>query len=367
MTYLSSIFLAIFFSWAFVRVKGVLRYICFVLAILFPALIWGLRSTDLGCDVNLYALPIWNYSLGLRTLDYSAVSWGHSIEFGYMLLNFLLTRVFDDIHWLLFFLAVVACVAVLATLVRTEFRNVAWMGYAYYLLMFFPRTVNIVRQGFAMAILVVAASAFLHRKWKTYVAFVCLASLFHNSALLALSFPLIYYFLRKNNSKTRQIVLSVVCLICVLAGQVLFSNFLFLNDKYAVYLDGTFKPHFTIFSLINVPFILIFYMYYSSFKKFFSFHPIELFLLIAGTLLGQLSWIVSVYMARVAQPYNYFLIFAPMMLLMWTKARKAPVLTKMAKIVCLLYALAYFWVVFYINGESSLFPYRSEIIEGFFN
>ncbi len=362
MIYFAAISLSVFFAWLLGRVKGMFQLPCFLAAVLIPSLVWGIRSTDMGNDVNLYALPIWNFSQELTLFDYGSY-YGSHIESGYLLLNYILTRFFVDIHWMLFILAFCACFAVLFSLFRSEFKNVAWLGYAYYLLIFFPRTINIVRQGFANALLVAAAVALFQRKWKTFCVLVLLGSSFHNSAMVAISFPIIFFIFKKKNSSFRQIALSIVVLVCTLFAQSFFSHLLFFNDKYEIYLNGSFKPHFTIFSLINIPFIAIFFLYYKSFRAKFTFFSEELFCLISGVILGQLSWIVAVYMARVSQPYNLFIIFAPMMFVLWIKQRYNKETVCLAKILSVSYAILYFILVFVINGESGVYPYQSEIAD----
>ena len=365
MIYLVSISIAVLCAWCLNHTKGFIWYVFFVMAIFVPALVWGVRSINMGIDVNLYALPIWEYSKNLRTFDYGSL-YGGKIEPGYLLINFALTRIFDDIHWLLFILAFLACFFVLQGLVNFELRNYAWIGYATYLTLFLPRTINLVRQGFAMAILIAAISAFFQRKWKLYCSLTLLATLFHNSSLIAFSFPVAYLIFRKKNGSLRQISMSIIIIVIMLLSQTILSHLLFLNDKYEIYLNGSFKPHFTIFSLTNLPFIITFGLYYKSIKKRFSYFAEELFMLIAGVVFSQLSWVVAVYLARVAQPYNIFIVFAPMLLLTWVKDRFGPKVVDLMKVCILLYVSAYFFLVFFVNGESSIFPYYSEPLDSLF-
>ena len=125
MIYFVAISLSVFFAWLLGRVKGNAQPLCLLAAVLIPSLVWGIRSTDMGYDVNLYGLPIWNYSAKLHSFDYSGVQWGYSIEKGYLFLNYVTTRFFQDIHWLFFILAFCSCFAVLSSLIWSDFRKVA--------------------------------------------------------------------------------------------------------------------------------------------------------------------------------------------------------------------------------------------------
>lgn len=363
MIYAITISLSVLFAWCSGISKGISKQIFLFLAILLPAIIWGVRSTLMGVDVQLYAEPIWNMSQNLTKFDYTHTQFENSIEKGYLVLNFLLSRVFKDIHWLFFILSFISCFSVLYTFTKSEYSKKAWLGYAFYLLIFFPTTINLVRQGFAMSLLVPAYLALFYKKWKSFFAFVIIAALFHNSALIALSFPLIYLVLKNKDGRIRQYILAIILLVGTFGWQFITPYILLINDKYEIYLNNTFKPHFTIFSLVNVPFIIFFLKKYRTFKKKCDYFSLEVFFLIAGTITSQLGWIAAVYMARVALPYNYFILFAPMMLMQWIKQEKNDWTSKFFQFGLALFATTYFFLWFYINGVDCVFPYKSEILD----
>jgi len=360
MIYFLPSIIAVFFSFFLSRTKGISWYIFFLLAVLLPSIPYGFRSVTVGVDALVYAEPIWDYAKNLQSFNFGSY-WGKNIETGYLFINYILANHVSQIQWLFFTLAIFACFTVLKAIWSSDFKSETWLGYAFYLLIFFPESANAIRQGFASAFLIGASLAVFQKKWKTFFFYVLIASLFHNVALLALSYPCISYIFNKSNSKIRQYIWSIVLISCVFGGQVIFSQLAVINDKYSIYLDGTFDPHFTIFSLVNLPFIILFFAYYKPLKKLFSYHPIEVYMLIAGLVLSQLSWIVSVYLARVAAPFNLFLIFAPMILLKWIK-QKNKKFKSITAFACIAYAIGYFWLVYYVCGIDSLFPYQSEFI-----
>ena len=356
------------------RTKGNLLFLWALFAILFPATLFGLRSSKMGVDVDLYVLPIWNYAQNLHFFDFGG-NYGEKIEKGYLLLNYLLAMLFDDFHWILFAVSFISCASVLFALIKSEFKNVAWLGYAYYLLVFFPWSVNLTREAPSNAILFIACMAFLKCKWKNFFIFTLAAILFHNSALVALSFPIIYFTINKIKINYAYVSLIVFLVICIGVGQILFPQYfsihallslaLVINAKYSIYLDGSFKPHFTIFSLVFVPFIVVFVVYYKSLKKTYPYLPLVLAMLCISTFLGQLSWMISNYIARVASPYKLFGIIAPMMLLEWVKKKGNNKITFFVQFVLVLYALIYFLLVFFVTDQGGVFPYQSETIDNF--
>lgn len=362
MIYFIPSILAVFCAYMLNHTKGFFWYVFFSFAILLPSIIYGCRSVTVGTDALVYAEPIWDYAMSIQTFDFGPY-WGKNIEFGYLLLNYILAMQFTHIQWLFLFLATVACFVVLKSFINSEFKSEAWLGYAFFLFIFFPESANAIRQGFASAFIIGASNAMFQKKWKNFFILIAIAALFHNVSLLALSFPLITYIFNTKNSKIRQYFWGILLILFVLCGQFIFSQLVFLNDKYAIYVDGTFDPHFSLFSLINLPFIFLFMVYYKPLRNLYSFHATEVYMLIVGLIFSQLSWTASVYLARVAGPFNLFLLFAPMMILKWIKIKKIKHLKAVVIFANLAYAISYFWLAYYVSGIDSLFPYRSEFID----
>lgn len=361
MIYLVLFSLSAFFVSLLNQTKGLIRSILLLFSILLPSILFGLRSTSMGIDTQVYVEPIWNIAQSVNSFDFGDSHFAKA-ESGYLFLNYVLSSCFDDIHWLYFTIAFVSCSAVLMALLKSEFADYAWLGYTYYLFLFIPSSVNLIRQGPSNALLFVACIAFLQEKWKKFLSFVLLATLLHNSALIALSFLVIYYVLKKNEKKGMLVMIGVA-LFCSVCGQIVFSKFAMFNEKYLIYVNGSFSPHFTIFSLVFIPFVILFALYYESFKKMFPYTPLVLIMLIYATIFYQLSWIVSVYLARVADPYKYFGIVAVMMILKWVKEKNRKNL-HIVTYALIVYALMYFWLAFNVAKQGGVIPYKSEIVDG---
>ncbi len=363
MIYIVWFSISIWFSFILGKVKGKLWLVCFAQATLIPAVLIGVRSENLGVDMRLYGSPVWNIAQGLKEFDFSRTAYSTSVEKSYLFLNYVFSRFFTDVHWLLFFLAFVSCGLVLYVLHKSDYPKVAWLGYMYYLFIFFPRSVNLVRQGFSIAFLFAATHFFLKKKWIMYVFFVVVAYLLHHSAVIALLLPLISWYMKGKNKKLKSIGLISFCLLGVLSFKFWGKIILFFGDKYTVYLDGSYKPHFTLFSLMNIPFIAFILVYLKKLKLFRDYASLILAMLIVGLCFAQMS-MISVYLIRISTFFDLFAIWAAMMIFSFTMQnindqRKK----KLSYVFLTLYPIVFFVGYFLLTGQGNVYPYESELLD----
>ena len=362
MIYVLVLSFASFCSYLMNRTTGSLKWGVAFLAVFAPSLLYGLRSVTIGTDTLVYVVPIWERSQDIHSFDYGPF-WNSAIEVGYRLLNYVASVFFHDVHWILFIIATIVCALSLQSIVF--FKRNMWIGYLFFLFVFSPLLMNTARQCLALAISMIAFSACLQMKWAKYFLFIFFATLFHKSSVIELLFPLLFVLFQRKNTKICLLVLLSFVLLCTLLGQHWSAFALFFSDKYASYFNNTYKPHFTIFSLLNVPFIIIFSIYYDSLKKMFRFLPFVLFMLVTGFLFSQLSWLVSVFLMRIAEPFNAFLIYASIMLLQWVKSKKNRLLTMATEVGCILYAVLFFIGSFVVAGRGNFYPYCSDVFDEF--
>ena len=356
--------LSVLFAFIVTKTKGLLCYLSAFFAILFPSALFGIRDNTLGCDVLLYVDPIWDYALSLKYFDFSAIYWGNTIEIGYLFLNFVLTRFFDDVHWFYFIASFLSCCFVFLGLYRKKLQFPIWLGFASYLLIFFPRSINIVRQSFSLAIILFAYDYALKKQWLKYIFWVFVASLFHKSSFVAILIPVIISVIGDSKNQVRLILPIVVGALLLLFFERYYNYLLFfVDDKYSIYFDGTFKPHFTLFSLFNIPFIIFFFFFYKKMRIEYPEVSLLLVLLCLGFLWDQLSWVVSVYLARLSAVFNLAYIYSSMILVAWFSRHFSRRVTFVVRWGVLFYNVLYFILCFIVAGQSGIYPYSSEIID----
>jgi len=313
--------------------------------------------------MRLYGLPIWEIAQDLKSFDFSQTAYSSSVEKGYLLLNYFLSRRFADVHWLLFFFALIESVFVLVVLLKSDLKRFAWLGYLYYLFIFFPRSVNLIRQSLSFAILFVSSYFFLKRKWKPYFLFTTIAFCFHHSSVIAFAWPLMYWYMKGGNNKLKICSLFALGALGIVSFKYWGFVMFYLGDKYSVYMDGTFKPHFTFFSLVNVPFILFFWTFFKSIKQKIDYTIPLLSLLIVGFCCAQMS-MISVYLIRISTFFDLFLIWAAM--IVWDFS-KENILNKnkvtLVRLGLIFYPILFFCGYYIYTGQNNICPYISEIFD----
>lgn len=177
-----------------------------ILAVLPPILIAGLRDSTVGSDMELYIVPIFN---GIASNGQNLEEFIDSypfMEFGYLLLNYVVAQVTDWPFVLLTCIHILIIIPLYVTAMKwRDYLSPVLFMFIFYMI-FFQESLSIVRQSIAMSFSMLGLTLFLKPQIDTeekietgvrrYVySGVCLviAFLFHQTAVIALSFPIIYF------------------------------------------------------------------------------------------------------------------------------------------------------------------------------
>lgn len=186
------------------------------LAVIPPILIAGLRDSTVGFDVELYVLLVFNdiVSNGHNLIDF--INLYSDLEIGYLFLNYVIAQVTDLSFVLLLCIHILIIIPLYVTAMklRMYFPPVLFMFIFY--MIFFQETLSIVRQSIALSLSIFAITLFWEKKYVYYVVCMFIAFLFHQTAVIALSFPMIYYFIDRFSIKQNSIVLIGVILVVAL-------------------------------------------------------------------------------------------------------------------------------------------------------
>lgn len=186
------------------------------LAVIPPILIAGLRDSTVGFDVELYVLLVFNdiVSNGHNLIDF--INLYSDLEIGYLFLNYVIAQVTDLSFVLLLCIHILIIIPLYVTAMklRMYFPPVLFMFIFY--MIFFQETLSIVRQSIALSLSIFAITLFWEKKYVYYVVCMIIAFLFHQTAVIALSFPMIYYFIDRFSIKQNSIVLIGVILVVAL-------------------------------------------------------------------------------------------------------------------------------------------------------
>lgn len=186
------------------------------LAIIPPILIAGLRDSTVGFDVELYVLLVFNdiVSNGHNLMDFIDLYSG--LEIGYLFLNYMIAQVTDMPFVLLLCIHILIIVPLYATAMkwRMHFPPVLFMFIFY--MIFYQETLSIVRQSIALSLSVFAITLLWEKKYAYYAVCTIIAILFHQTAVIVLSFPMIYYIVDRFSIRQNSILLIAVGLVVAL-------------------------------------------------------------------------------------------------------------------------------------------------------
>lgn len=363
MIYVITFFISIFFIDRASKTNGRLSIIYYFLSVFIPATLGGLRDESIGTDVLVYVRQIWDFYQGHSSRHFIVPSHLKTFETGYLFFNYVISCFFENFHWLLFFLSFITCTLVVCGLFFYKAPIPISVGYAIYLFMFFPQSLNMVRQSLAGSIILFAYHFILKKKWISYIVIVFLATFFHKTAILAILVPAIRLYLdRKIKINYKVILLPIfVAVILLFYADVLIDTYGFLvDDKYQSYLSsGRFGKSFSLSSMAIVPIITLFFV--TKMAKANTESALLTILLTLTFVLDQLS-LISLFLGRISYYYKISIVYSFPLFIQWIYdsgfIRSKDVLYLFTAI----FAVFYFVMVYIVAGISEVYPYSSKFL-----
>lgn len=187
-----------------------------ILAVMPPILIAGLRDYSVGFDVEVY-VTIFN---GIANNGQNLIEFLESypaIEVGYLFLTFVVAQLTDQYFVLLFLVHILIIIPLYVTAMKwREYLSPTLFMFVFYMI-FFQESLSIVRQSLSMSFSILGFTLFLEKKHIHFVVCMIIAYLFHQTAIIALSFPIVYYVVdRYSFRETYKIYVVLVLLIVML-------------------------------------------------------------------------------------------------------------------------------------------------------
>lgn len=187
----------------------------------------GLRSPTVGTDT-------YGYIQRFMLLDLQNLYWNYgSMELGSKVLYFIALLVSDWPNSILILFALIT-VTTYVTVIRRDSVNPAFSLFLFIALGYYLFVFNGARQAVAAAFYMLAISAMLRGKLRSYLLWTAVAALFHTSVIIAL--PLYFLFRRPFSIKVLAYIAVAAGLVVLFSSEV-FSVFGEVNERYAAYLD----------------------------------------------------------------------------------------------------------------------------------
>lgn len=297
--------------------KGIKIFYLFIvfIGILLPSILAGLRDYSIGTDVLVYGNDWFNRAV--NTTDFSLYTrWATSSSIGYLyaVFNFVVSRFTTNPHYFYFYLNFVEGIIVYSAVFRNRDIVSVADGWATYLCLFYNSTLNILRNGMALCILLWGFYYVRNQKFIKYLIVVYIATLFHATAVMGIIIYVLYYLIAKNNnSQINKLFTILVAGLGIIffqdIGHFLIQNEV-ISERYSGFLEtnagGGFILNLFVFSLPIL--ILYFKIDFSGVKMNRVFYLLEEIVILA-TLLSFLN-IVSSTVSRINSYFDFFYILA---------------------------------------------------------
>ncbi|EOI6038264.1 EpsG family protein [Enterococcus lactis] len=321
------------------------------LGILFPSLLATFRSPIVGTDTQMYQHMFEGY-LSIPSLVERFKYLGFK-EF----LNTLIAQIgvlLDNFNIYLFIFSFSTLILVVKAIYKYVYKDSVSIAYFAYLCLFFPQSLNIMRQSLAIAIVFWSFQYILEKKPKKYFISIIIATGVHISAFIAI--PL--YFLLNKERKFNYwvtIVISGLIMISTFSIGPIFKLIATIPgyERYSFYAsyDGEINNRIII---VNVFIFVMFFLVRKYFNGNKSVNSLSLLLLFIGVLLGVTGFI-SPYIKRLGVYFDIvqILLISQMHNMFLDKYQHL-----LVKYVTCILCMAYFILYYYYLGFSDIVPYN---------
>lgn len=386
MIYLVIFFISAFFIYLYE--KNETKKVLLIIGLFLPCLLAGLRDASIGTDVSWYVQKIFDASSVSSSFNqyYNTIILSNpaegllyrvsSHEFGFVIVEYLTQRIFDNFQVLLFILECLIILPVYFAVkkfpdIRKEKK--IWLSMLLYYLLMYNAGLNAIRQFISISFLFYGVSCFINNDQKKYrkviISFI-IALLFHKSSWLGIIYYIGYCFLTKQFklviNENRKISSSMLLLFLILTGGLMFLYVPGLNDfvlrlfriehRYSSYIKGTFgiSGGFA----FCIPIIVAFMLNKKNFKiEAKSNYPFYVYCYLLYALCIQLSTGATLNASRLSWNFQIFNILSLPCLFksfMKTKSDSKNVGTIILIGMCLFY---WFYKIVY-RGYYDTYPYK---------
>jgi len=169
-----------------------------LLALLPPILLAGFRDATVGTDMQVYILSTFERAVSAEQGFFEFIGFYEGdVELLYLLINYVAAQISDRPYLLLLLVHTLIMVPLYVTAMKWRpYLSPAMFMFVFYMI-FFQESLSIVRQSIALSFSMLAFTYLLQKRYLWYVACSLLALGFHNTAVIALAFPMVYFAIAK--------------------------------------------------------------------------------------------------------------------------------------------------------------------------
>lgn len=353
--------------------KNLLFLYSSAVAVLLPALLAAFRDPGVGTDSATYCRRVWGIvnSYGkIETLMYMFNNdYFPEVEKIYLIFNWIVSLISNDIHVLFFFLNLLVVSLVYKAAYDNRDRAEMWQIMLFFYFAFYSNTLNLIRQYIAVAIGMYSFKYLENREWKKLFACVAVMIMWHSTAVIYVALILMRLFLDINKKNVKKCIIIVI-------GYIIYQVFTYYDHillfivgygiipyRYKGYLTQYSGSTFFDTSSTVVAFVIVLFygfLYFSmkeNRKEITSFVELK----IVSTIMNSMS-IISTFVFRTSYYFSIIAdcIFLPRALYLLKQRNKR---NYYAASVFFVLLFAMLWYLLYVkNGINETVPYRSVIL-----
>ena len=268
--YFIAFFTSILFCWLGERSSYKFAFISkifYLLSVLIISIFTALRDLNIGTDIQTYAIWEFNDAIASNDLADFVINRLGIMEPFYSVLNYIVSCFTNNIHWLLFIIAILIYGFTLAGLYKYNSKIAVWMGWACFLFIFYGDTLNMLRQSIAISICFWGFHYVLDLKDKRFWVTLFIAFLFHNSAIIFIPIYFLYKVLIRRNTFFFDVSIILCFIFAICYYQLfleLFMNIGLLPEKFIRYISYGFNLEVNPI-ILRLPFIVFALCFYKQF------------------------------------------------------------------------------------------------------
>lgn len=336
-------------------------------AIFLLAFVAGARDETVGTDIHVYGIQTYRAAVAADSfLDKAAI--GEWIDPGYYAINYIAAKIGGGLGLSLFLQSLIMTAFVFYGMKRYMETVPLWLTMTLYDLYFYNLTLNLMRQGIAMAILLWSMRFFETRQIKKLILSAGLCFFFHKTSLLAYAaiFALYWAAGKSELFQKRFMMLVVAAGFCAVAFFAVALTYLSdispTLEHFAAYggVVGTFKPSISTLNVLFRVAAVIAILTMSSIGILSSSERYVVCSIFIADIAMQFFGLYTYYATRMG--YYFFICGMPLLLNLLAKARISKGTLALTN-ACIVVFFCYLCIRFnFVQGDNETYPYSSETL-----
>lgn len=338
-----------------------------ILIIFISSLIGGARDFSIGTDVEVYGKRWFEIAINCSNFKTFASIIG-SVDYGYLLLNYFVSRFTDNVNAFLFILQLICNSLVFLTFYKYREKCDFWRSSLIYLCAFYCMSFNIMRQACALSIMLFCLKYLDNGSILKYILGVLLAMSFHNTAILSGILILLIYSISKIKNRFQFFI--VLFLIMITSLSIFFiKDFIELGYRLGIfnyriydYIIRFSKENISVSVVELIIKIFIFLVCIIQSKIINNRASINKFLFISVILefiLFQSKILIS-YSDRFSYYFGYLnMVYIPQSFKSLASNKKNAFIFNL---IFILIFFSYWYYKYIICGHCEVFPYKSSVL-----